>query len=287
MDTEGNMKDGYSASDGRSTRDRIGDDDGRSTSDFSDDFTIDCSQHPPPQHPPPSDCLRISIFSDKSPSDCSIYDFTQGASLIADLDFGISISDFRFQVTASTEFQVHISVFGSLLHIFTFIAANMSNVEAINLSGDEGAVEISKPFVAAASGSKAAPGNTQRKSNQTPVSLREGNFDLDLIGDGAYFHVRCCAHILNLIVQDGLKELDEAVKKIRECAKYCKGSQNRKNSFSRAVQHVGIESTRGLKQDVSTRWNSTFLMLKQDVSTRWFNALIVGFDMFLCMLVLV
>ncbi|KAL4566150.1 hypothetical protein LXL04_030260 [Taraxacum kok-saghyz] len=83
--------------------------------DFSDDFTIDCSQHPPPQHPPPSDCLRISIFS------------------------------------------------GSLLHIFTFIAANMSNVEAINLSGDEGAVEISKPSVAAASGSKAAPGNTQRK----------------------------------------------------------------------------------------------------------------------------
>ena len=39
----------------------------------------------------------------------------------------------------------------------------MSNVEAINLSGDEGAIEISKPSVAAASGSKAAPGNTQRK----------------------------------------------------------------------------------------------------------------------------
>lgn len=75
------------------------------------------------------------------------------------------------------------------------------------------------------------------------------------------FHVRCCAHILNLIVQDGLKALDEAVKKVRECAKYCKGSQGRKNSFSRAVQHVGIESNRGLRQDVSTRWNSTFLML--------------------------
>ncbi|KAL4586091.1 hypothetical protein LXL04_010722 [Taraxacum kok-saghyz] len=42
-------------------------------------------------------------------------------------------------------------------------STNMSNVEAINLSGDEGAVEISKPSVAAASGSKAAPGNTQRK----------------------------------------------------------------------------------------------------------------------------
>lgn len=86
--------------------------------------------------------------------------------------------------------------------------------------------------------------------------------DLDLLCNGDYFHVRCCAHILNLIVQDGLKELDEAVKKVRECVKYCKGSQNRKNSFSRAVQHVGLESTRGLRQDVSTRWNSTFLMFQ-------------------------
>ncbi|CAH1450987.1 unnamed protein product [Lactuca virosa] len=85
--------------------------------------------------------------------------------------------------------------------------------------------------------------------------------DLDLLCDGDYFHVRCCARILNLIVQDGLKELDEAVKKVRECVKYCKGSQNRKNAFLRVVQHVGLNSSRGLRQDVSTRWNSTFLML--------------------------
>ena len=31
--------------------------------------------------------------------------------------------------------------------------------------------------------------------------------------------------------------------------------------FLRAVQHVGLDSSRGLRQDVSTRWNSTFLML--------------------------
>ena len=43
--------------------------------------------------------------------------------------------------------------------------------------------------------------------------------DLDLLCDGDYFHFRCCAHILNLIVQDGLKELDEAIKKVRGCVK--------------------------------------------------------------------
>ena len=49
--------------------------------------------------------------------------------------------------------------------------------------------------------------------------------------DGDYFHVRCCAHVLNLIVKEGLKDVDEAVSKVRECVKYCKGSQARKQRF--------------------------------------------------------
>ncbi|KAG2727020.1 hypothetical protein I3760_01G140900 [Carya illinoinensis] len=65
--------------------------------------------------------------------------------------------------------------------------------------------------------------------------------------DGDFFHLRCCAHILNLVVQDGLKEIDSDIQKVRECIKYVKGSQTRK---------------KGLRQDVLTRWNSTFLILE-------------------------
>ncbi|XP_019199709.1 PREDICTED: zinc finger BED domain-containing protein RICESLEEPER 1-like [Ipomoea nil] len=46
-----------------------------------------------------------------------------------------------------------------------------------------------------------------------------------LLDDGKYFHLRYCAHILNLIVQEGLKEVDNDVKKVRESVKYVKGSQ--------------------------------------------------------------
>ena len=40
------------------------------------------------------------------------------------------------------------------------------------------------------------------------------------IGDGDLFHMRCCAHILNLVVQDGLKHIDDSVCKIRDSVKY-------------------------------------------------------------------
>jgi hypothetical protein len=41
-----------------------------------------------------------------------------------------------------------------------------------------------------------------------------------LLCGGKFFHIRCCAHILNLMVQDGLKEIDNALQKIRNSVKY-------------------------------------------------------------------
>ncbi|KAG5247692.1 zinc finger BED domain-containing protein [Salix suchowensis] len=48
-----------------------------------------------------------------------------------------------------------------------------------------------------------------------------------------HLHVRCCAYIVNLIVSDGLKEINASVVKIRNAIRF----------------------------DVATRWNSTYLML--------------------------
>lgn len=100
-------------------------------------------------------------------------------------------------------------------------------------------------------------------ANDVSVELLQSQLVLNnaLLCDGEFFHIRCCAHIINLVVQDGLKDIDEAVGKIRDSVKYVRGSQMRRQRFLECVSKVSLNSKRGLRQDVPTRWNSTFLML--------------------------
>ncbi|KAL3522327.1 hypothetical protein ACH5RR_015161 [Cinchona calisaya] len=74
-----------------------------------------------------------------------------------------------------------------------------------------------------------------------------------LVCNGEFFHIHCCAHILNLIVQEELKLVDSSVVKIRECLKYVKGSQVRKQRFLNCVSQPMLSSKMALKQDVPTR----------------------------------
>lgn len=101
-------------------------------------------------------------------------------------------------------------------------------------------------------------------SNDVFISLLKDQLNTrkSLLCGGEFFHLRCCAHILNLIVQDGLKNIDESIHKVRESIKYVKGSQVRKQKFLECVNLLSLSSKKGLRQDVPTRWNSTFLMLE-------------------------
>ena len=82
------------------------------------------------------------------------------------------------------------------------------------------------------------------------------------ITKGKFMHMRCAAHILNLIVQDGLKEVDISIKRVRAAVRYIRNGGSRLVKFKEIVDDEKVESNAFLKIDVPTRWNSTYLMLK-------------------------
>ena len=68
-----------------------------------------------------------------------------------------------------------------------------------------------------------------------------------------FVHVRCYAHILNLIVTDGLKHQNKSIDRVRHVVRYVKTSPNRLQTFKRCVEKMKIESKAILCLDVATR----------------------------------
>nr|GEV41061.1 zinc finger BED domain-containing protein RICESLEEPER 2-like [Tanacetum cinerariifolium] len=83
--------------------------------------------------------------------------------------------------------------------------------------------------------------------------------------DCKYLHLRCCAHIINLVIRDGLEEQNSSICKIRNAVKYLRSSSGRQESFENDVKFEKVDYKRKPCLDVDTRWNSTFLMLETTV----------------------
>ncbi|KAF8087501.1 hypothetical protein N665_0583s0010 [Sinapis alba] len=92
-----------------------------------------------------------------------------------------------------------------------------------------------------------------------------GNDATVLYGD--FMHLRCSAHIINLIVKEGLAAVDVNISAIRNAVSYVRSSTTRLRSFELRVDSGKL--TRGsLPLDCKTRWNSTYLMLSKALEFR-------------------
>ena len=63
-------------------------------------------------------------------------------------------------------------------------------------------------------------------------------------------HVRCATHILNLIVKEGLKEIDDSIIAFRNAIQYVRSSTNRLKSFEFWVE-TGKMTRESLPLDVN------------------------------------
>ena len=82
-----------------------------------------------------------------------------------------------------------------------------------------------------------------------------------LMLDGKLLHMRCAAHILNLIVRDGLEVIKDSIAKICESVAYWTATPKRIEKFEEIAKHVKVKLEHKLGLDCKTRWNSTFKML--------------------------
>lgn len=65
----------------------------------------------------------------------------------------------------------------------------------------------------------------------------------------------------NLVISDGLNEIDSSISKIRATFKFMRSSPSRLTTFKRCAKEVSVNSKTVLTVDVPTRWNFTYLML--------------------------
>lgn len=100
-------------------------------------------------------------------------------------------------------------------------------------------------------------------SNDAIVDILEERLDLRALPlNGKFFHMRCCAHILNLIVKDGLEIIEKSIENVRDSVAYWKATPKRSEIFREVCDSLSVEYKRKLVLDCKTRWNSTFLMLQ-------------------------
>ncbi|PHT44243.1 hypothetical protein CQW23_18268 [Capsicum baccatum] len=85
----------------------------------------------------------------------------------------------------------------------------------------------------------------------------------NLLG-GKHLHVRCMAHIINLVVQDGIKEANISIERIRQAVRYIRQSPARWKNFQECCVDENL-AKKSLCLDVPTRWNSTYLMLNRAI----------------------
>ncbi|MBA0763037.1 hypothetical protein Gotri_012566 [Gossypium trilobum] len=77
------------------------------------------------------------------------------------------------------------------------------------------------------------------------------------------YDVKCCVHILNLIIKAGFELAADVVSKIQNRIKYIKKlGICRKIFYDMTDKSFHLNVTKNLRRDVSVRWNSTYLMFE-------------------------
>ncbi|XP_075663040.1 zinc finger BED domain-containing protein RICESLEEPER 2-like [Castanea sativa] len=97
-------------------------------------------------------------------------------------------------------------------------------------------------------------------NNDATVRILKDAIKRKLMLGGKIFYVCCCAHVINLLVQDGLSEIEMVIENVRESVKYLIASEARLIKFGEIAKQLQLPSKK-LILDCPTRSNATYAML--------------------------
>ena len=99
-------------------------------------------------------------------------------------------------------------------------------------------------------------------ANDTAITNLKDDFELKytLPVGGRLFHVRCFAHITNLLVQARLTQIKDIIDVVRQGIKFIVAFESRLNIFSDIAKRLDIRYKK-LILDVLTCWNNIYMIL--------------------------
>ena len=90
-------------------------------------------------------------------------------------------------------------------------------------------------------------------NNKTACDLLQESGKADLLFGGQHLLVRCCAHILNLLVQDAINVANSVIEIIRDLVRHINSSPSRIQAFNEIVERECFPTKAGLVLDVPHR----------------------------------
>ncbi|CAO2162174.1 unnamed protein product [Urochloa humidicola] len=103
-------------------------------------------------------------------------------------------------------------------------------------------------------------------NNKAACDLLRESGKHDMLFDGQHLLVRCCAHILNILVQDGMDVTSAAIELIRDLIRHINSEGSRIQAFNEIAERERLARKAGLLLDVPNRWNSTHDMIVEVVN---------------------
>jgi len=98
-----------------------------------------------------------------------------------------------------------------------------------------------------------SPNNASANDTAVDCFKKQTMANNDVICCNKFIHVRCCAHIINLIVHERLKDVNDSIVRIRNMVKYIKGSPQRLAIFKSCAERKTSGYHAPLTLDVPTR----------------------------------